>query len=159
MAEESRSKRELDECDSEIKKYQDYAVKAVNAGNEDDAKNSLGKAEVYIKERVNCKIIRACAYKCKQICVLCMISRLMISENLRAVRIWLSKLAVAKTQEKSIQCNLQFHQQIIQLVPLTNMRKMADNAFDKANAMAELNSSSEKENGSSSSARSLGSNY
>ncbi|HAB61995.1 MAG TPA: phage shock protein A, partial [Lachnospiraceae bacterium] len=43
MAEEQRSKRELDECASEINKMQNFAVKALEAGNEDDARKFLEK--------------------------------------------------------------------------------------------------------------------
>ena len=43
MAEEQRSKRELDECTSEINKMQNFAVKALEAGNEDDARKFLEK--------------------------------------------------------------------------------------------------------------------
>ena len=43
MAEEQRSKRELDECTAEINKMQQYAIKALEAGNEEDAKKFLEK--------------------------------------------------------------------------------------------------------------------
>ena len=43
MAEEQRSKRELDECNAEIDKMQAYAVKALEAGNEGDARKFLEK--------------------------------------------------------------------------------------------------------------------
>ena len=43
MAEEQRAKRELDECTSEINKMQQFAVKALEAGNEDDARKFLEK--------------------------------------------------------------------------------------------------------------------
>ena len=37
MADEQRAKRQLDECTQEINKIQNYAAKAVSAGNDDDA--------------------------------------------------------------------------------------------------------------------------
>ena len=43
MAEEQRAKRALDECNEEITKYQNYAIKALEAGNEDDARKFLEK--------------------------------------------------------------------------------------------------------------------
>ena len=43
MAEETRSKRELQECEEEIAKMQTYAEKAVMAGNDSDAKTFLEK--------------------------------------------------------------------------------------------------------------------
>ena len=43
MAEEARAKRALDECNDEILSMQSYAVKAIQAGNEEDAKKFLEK--------------------------------------------------------------------------------------------------------------------
>ena len=41
MAEETKAKRELDECTEEIAKMQQYAEKAILAGNDADAKQFL----------------------------------------------------------------------------------------------------------------------
>ncbi|MHA7965340.1 PspA/IM30 family protein [Paenibacillus sp. CAU 1782] len=41
--EERRARRALDECEAEIRKLQQYAVKSVEAGNDDDALKFLGK--------------------------------------------------------------------------------------------------------------------
>lgn len=46
MAEEQRSKRALNECSAEIEKMQRYAVKALEAGNEDDARKFLEKKQL-----------------------------------------------------------------------------------------------------------------
>ena len=43
MAEEQRAKRALDECNAEIARMQQYAVKALEAGNEADARKFLEK--------------------------------------------------------------------------------------------------------------------
>ena len=43
MAEATRAKRELDQCDEEINKLQSYAEKALKAGNEEDAKKFLAQ--------------------------------------------------------------------------------------------------------------------
>lgn len=43
MAEEKRAKRQLDECRADIEKMQSYAVKALEANNEDDARKFLEK--------------------------------------------------------------------------------------------------------------------
>ena len=46
MAEETRCKRELDECTADVAKYQSYAEKALRAGNEADASsNALRKVK------------------------------------------------------------------------------------------------------------------
>ena len=52
MAEEQRAKRELGECQEDIKKMENYAVKALEAGNEDDARKFLErKADLKDKEK------------------------------------------------------------------------------------------------------------
>ena len=43
MAEATRAKRELDQCDEEINKLQSYAEKALKAGSEEDAKKFLAQ--------------------------------------------------------------------------------------------------------------------
>ena len=44
MAEETRAKRELNECTEQINKMQTYAEKALMAGNESDARTFLEKS-------------------------------------------------------------------------------------------------------------------
>ena len=43
MAEAKTAQRKVDECNTEIKKMEEYAVKAINAGNDDDARQFLQK--------------------------------------------------------------------------------------------------------------------
>ena len=43
MAEEIRAKREVDECQNDVNKMLDYAKRAVEAGNDDDARQFLSK--------------------------------------------------------------------------------------------------------------------
>ena len=50
MAEETRCKRALDECNAEIAKFQNYAVKAVEAGNDDDARQFLTKKNQLLEQ-------------------------------------------------------------------------------------------------------------
>ena len=52
MAEEQRCKRQLDECDAEIAKMQNYAEKALLAGNEADAMKFLEKKNQLIQKQV-----------------------------------------------------------------------------------------------------------
>src|SRR5690606_35682275 len=47
MAEEQRSKRALDECLQDVDKMQKYALKALEAGNEDDARKFLERKATY----------------------------------------------------------------------------------------------------------------
>ena len=45
MAEETRAKRELDECGEEIEKMQEYAKRAIQAGNDNDARQFLAQKQ------------------------------------------------------------------------------------------------------------------
>ena len=51
MAEEARAKRELDECNKEIAKLLDYAKRAIEAGNDDDARLFLSKKATLTHEK------------------------------------------------------------------------------------------------------------
>ena len=53
MAEETRCKRALDECNAEIAKFQNYAVKAVEAGNDDDARQFLTKKNQLLEKQTS----------------------------------------------------------------------------------------------------------
>ena len=60
MAEEQRAKRELNECKADVEKMQNYAVKALEAGNEDDARKFLErKATLSEKQNTTANIIRS----------------------------------------------------------------------------------------------------
>ena len=48
MAEETRCKRELDECTADVAKYQSYAEKALKAGNEADARTYLDCLDISV---------------------------------------------------------------------------------------------------------------
>ena len=50
MAEEQETKRALDECNDEINEMQKYAIKALEANNEADARNSSRKASLTSKQ-------------------------------------------------------------------------------------------------------------
>ena len=51
MAEEKSAKRKLDECDEEITRMDEYAKKAVTAGNDNDARQFLAKKGELTKKR------------------------------------------------------------------------------------------------------------
>ena len=101
MAEEQRSKRELDECNAEINKMQSYAVKALEAGNEDDARKFLekkgaltnkqqGLQQAYDLASANAQNMRAMHDKLVKD----------ISELESRKEMIKGKMAVAKTQER-----------------------------------------------------------
>ena len=101
MAEEKRSKRELDDCSEQINKMQKYAEKALISGNEYDAKlflekkNQLSKNQQSLHQSYDIASENAIKMKSmhdkliKDICEL----------NARRDQLK-AKLAVAKTQEK-----------------------------------------------------------
>lgn len=139
MAEEQRSKRELDECTAEIEKMQQYAVKALEAGNENDARKFLekkgsltskqqGLQQAYEMASTNAANMRAMHDKLVND----------ISELESRKEMIKGKMAVAKTQERlnKMTSNLNGNSSIS---AFERMEAKANAAMDKANAMAELN--------------------
>ena len=139
MAEEQRSKRELEECNAEINKMQSYAVKALEAGNEDDARKFLekkgaltnkqqGLQQAYDLASANAQNMRAMHDKLVKD----------ISELESRKEMIKGKMAVAKTQERlnKMTSNLNGNSSI---AAFDRMEAKANAALDKANAMAELN--------------------
>ena len=72
MAEETRAKRELDDCNEQIAKMQSYAEKALLAGNEADARSFLEKKQQQHRQlyRKHMMLLRTMLQRC----VRCMIS-------------------------------------------------------------------------------------
>ena len=79
MAEETRAKRELDECTAQINKMQSYAEKALRAGNEADARrsSSLQQHRQHLHRLIMWQQIMQLR------CVRCTISSLKIYHHLR----------------------------------------------------------------------------
>lgn len=139
MAEEQRSKRELDECNAEIEKMQTYAVKALETGNEGDARKFLekkgaltskqqGLQQAYDLASANAQNMRAMHDKLVKD----------ISELESRKEMIKGKMAVAKTQERlnKMTSSLNGNSSI---AAFDRMEAKANAALDKANAMAELN--------------------
>ncbi len=140
MAEETRAKRALDECNAEVAKYQNYAVKAVEAGNDEDArqfivkKNQLAEKQVALQQAYD--LAAANSSKMRQ-----MHDKLVrdINElNSRRDSIK-AKIAVAKTQERINQLGSSVAGAENSMSAFARMEAKADQMLDKANAMAELN--------------------
>lgn len=146
MAEEKRSKRELDECNEQINKMQKYAEKALIAGNESDAKTFLEKKTQLYKNQQslqqsydiaadNALKMRSMHDKLvKDICELN--SR---RDQLKA------KLAVAKTQERLNKIGSSVDGAKGNLSAFDKMEEKINRQLDEANAMAELNSSNKED--------------
>lgn len=143
MAEEQRAKRALDECNEEIAKMQSYAVKALEANNENDARKFLeqkaslasrqpGLQEAYDLAKNNAAHMRQMHDKLVED----------IGELEARKDMIKGKLAVAKTQERINKMGSSVVSANNSIASFEKYEEMADKALDKANAMAELNRSS-----------------
>ena len=147
MAEETKSKRELDECIDSINKMQTYAEKALLSGNEADARTFLSK-----KGELNNKLIslqqtydiaKENSTKMRE-----MHDKLIkdISQlNTRRDELK-AKMAVVNTQEKLNKIGSSVNGAIGNMSKFDEMEAKINKKLDTANAMAELNSSKKEEN-------------
>lgn len=147
MAEETKSKRELDECIDSINKMQTYAEKALLSGNEADARTFLSK-----KGELNNKLIslqqtydiaKENSTKMRE-----MHDKLIkdISQlNTRRDELK-AKMAVVNTQEKLNKIGSSVNGAIGNMSKFDEMEAKINKKLDIANAMAELNNSQKEEN-------------
>lgn len=144
MAEEQRAKRELDECNAEIEKMQKYAVKALEADNEADARKFLEKkAQLTSKQAGLAQASEAAAKNAANMRAMHdkLVSDLNELESRRdAIK---GKLAAAKTQERINKMNSSVSGANNSISAFERYEKQANAAVDKANAMAELNKSAD----------------
>lgn len=146
MAEEKRSKRELDECNEQINKMQKYAEKALIAGNEADAKlflekkNQLSKNQESLQQSYSIASDNAAKMRSMHDKLVKDISEL----NARRDQLK-AKLAVAKTQEKLNKIGSSVNGAKGNLSEFDKMEDKINKQLDEANAMAELNSSKEED--------------
>lgn len=146
MAEEQRAKRELNECTSDIEKMQQYAVKALEAGNEDDARKFLErKATLTEKETQlehSLELAEANSIQMRQ-----MHDKLVqdIGE-LDARRTMLKgKAAVAKTQKRMNEIGTSVTGANQSLSEFDRLEEKINRSFDESQAMAALNRAPEDE--------------
>ena len=147
MAEETKSKRELDECIASINKMQTYAEKALLSGNEADARTFLSK-----KGELNNKLIsiqqtydiaKENSTKMRE-----MHDKLIkdISQlNTRRDELK-AKMAVGNTQEKLNKIGSSVNGALGNMSKFDEMEAKINKKLDTANAMAELNNSQKEEN-------------
>jgi len=142
MAEEQRAKRALEDCNEDINKMQSYAVKALGAGNEEDARkfleqkasiasNQPGLQEAFDLSHTNAAHMRQMHDKLVED----------IGELESRKDMIKGKLAVAKTQERINQMGSSVSSANNSMASFQRYEEMANKALDKANAMAELNQS------------------
>ena len=148
MAEEKRSKRKLDECKAEIDKMQSYAMKALESNEEADAKKfleekaSLSSKLPTLEENYN--IAYNNSIKMRE-----MHDKLVSDINQLESRkdIIKGKLSVAKAREQmNKMVGSSANDANASIANFNKYEEMANQALDKASAMAELNQSSEKQN-------------
>lgn len=140
MAEEQRAKRELDECNAEIDKMQKYAVKALEADNEADAKRFLEKkAQLTAKQADLIRISENASKNAANMKAMHdkLVNDLNELESRRdAIK---GKLAAAKTQERINKMTSGISGANNSMSAFERYEEKANAAIDKANAMAELN--------------------
>ncbi len=141
MAEEQRCKRQLDECDAEIAKMQNYAEKALLAGNEADAMKFLEKKNQLIQKQVPLQqaydAAAANSAKMKQLHDKLTKDVQDLNNRRDAIK---AKVQVAKTQEKMNKMVGSIGDSSASLAAFDRMEAKANSMLDKANAMSELNS-------------------
>ncbi len=140
MAEEQRVKRSLDECKSDIDKMQNYAIKALEAGNDDDArkflekKASLATKEADLQEAYNLAASNTSRMRQMHDKLVADIGEL---DSRRAMI--KGKMAVAKTQQRMNKMGSSVSGANNSISAFERMEEKVNRALDEANAMAELN--------------------
>lgn len=140
MAAESKAKRELDQCETELNKMQSYAEKAVRAGNDEDARTFLEKKnqlsqkketlqQTYIMAQDNSVKMREMYDKLSKD----------IQEATAKKNELKAKLTMAKTQSKLNQMGSSVGGTQNTLSAFSRMEEKTNQMLDEANAMAALN--------------------
>ncbi len=145
MAEETRSKRELDECVAEVEKMQKYAEKALLAGNEADARTFLEKKQTLVSKQAALQqtydMAKANASKMRQMHDKLVKDINELNSRRDAIK---AKVKVAKTQERLNKIGASVDGAASNLSAFDRMEAKANKMLDEANAMAELNQSAEE---------------
>lgn len=142
MAEEKAAKRKLDECNAEIAKMADYAGRAVKAGNDDEARQFLGKkAELTEKLGALQKQYDICTSNAAKM-------REMhdkLEEDIATLKgkrdTLKAKAKVAETQKKMAKMTSASESAGNNLAAFDRMEEKVNKMLDEADAMEELNAS------------------
>ena len=145
MAEETRAKRELDECTEQINKMQSYAEKALRAGHEADARSILEKKQQLTATQASLtqayNVAADNAAKMRQ----------MHDKLVKDISALEAKRAAIKATVKAAKAQERINKVGSSVVGANNsmeafnrMEAKANKMLDEANAMAELNSSAEE---------------
>lgn len=141
MAEETRTKRMLDEHENEVRRYEDLAKKALTAGNEDDARTFLTRKQQLDSKTESLRQTYAAA-KENALKMREMHDKLVSDiESLNARRDSIkAKVSVAKTQDKVNRVASSTSKSTGAMDAFDRMERRADDMLDRANAMETLNS-------------------
>ncbi|MFO1446199.1 PspA/IM30 family protein [Bacillus sp. Bva_UNVM-123] len=140
MAEEQRAKRTLDECQSEIEKMGSYAIKALEAGNEGDARKFLEKKSTLATKET--ELQQAYELASSNTVQMRQMHDKLVSDikELESRRTMLKgKMAVARTQERVNKIGSSLTGASHSMSAFGRMEEKVNRALDEANAMAELN--------------------
>src|SRR5699024_10878456 len=146
MAEEQRSKRLLEECKEEIDKLEGYALKALEAGNEGDARKFLErKTQVTtnldsLKQSYELAANNAAQMRQMHDKLVADINELESRKNMLK-----AKWAVAKTQQRVNELGSSVGNAKSTASAFGRMEEKITRTLDEANAMAELNASAVKD--------------
>ena len=140
MAEETRTKRLVDENAAEVAKYDDLARKALAAGNEDDARTFLAKKQQLDARSASLResYAAACANAAK---MRQMYDKLVsdieeLNSRREAVK---AKVAVARTQDRVNSIASGADKAADAMGAFARMEAKADGMLDRSNALSELN--------------------
>lgn len=145
MADEQRCKRELDEVNSEITKMQAYAEKALLAGNEADAmkfleqKNQLTAKQASLQQTYD--VAAANAMKMRQMHDKLVTDINQLDSRRDAIK---AKMKVAKTQDRLNKMTNNLSDSASSMAAFDRMEAKANAMLDQANAMTELNQTTQE---------------
>lgn len=144
IAEETRAKRELDACVADIDKMHEYAKRALESGNEEDARKFLEtKTSLMTKKESLEKIYETAAGNAQK--MRGMYDKLV--QDIQALQAKKSeikaKVAVAKTQQNMSKIGTSISSASGNMSAFSRMEEKANRMLDEAGAMSELNQSAE----------------
>jgi phage shock protein A len=142
MAQEKACKRQVDECQAGIDKMQSYAVKALTAGNEDDARRFLAEKNRLTAKLTDLQANYAIAHDNSQK-MRDMHDKLTsdIKELEFRKETIKGKIAVAKAQERINEMTSSVTSANNSIASFERYEQLANKRLDKAQAVAELNAS------------------
>lgn len=140
MAERQKAKRAIDDCNEEIQKMQDYAMKAVEKGNDSDARQFLSKKAQLVSKQSSLQqaydLSNQNAEKMKEMHDKLVFQINEFNSKRDAIK---ATVAVAKTQEKVNKLGSSMDKANAGISAFDRMEEKANKMLDEANAMAELN--------------------